>query len=65
MPTFLLFRNKTKIDSHQGANAVALEAKIKKWYGSDDDSAEEAGVKGHVSTIAFQVFVCVACVAFN
>ena len=49
MPTFLFFRNKTKIDSKRGADAAALEDKIKNWYGGEDDGAEEVGVKGHVS----------------
>ena len=51
MPTFLFFRNGTKVDSMRGADENALEEKIKKWYGSE----EEAGtpVKGHVSDKMF------------
>ena len=49
MPTFIFFRNKTKIDSQRGADPAALEEKIKKWYGSGDESADDLGVKGHVS----------------
>lgn len=55
MPTFMFFRNKTKLDSMKGANPVELEEKIKKWYGSGDE-AEDAGVKGHVSMISFLEF---------
>lgn len=47
MPTFIFFRNKTKIDSLKGANQADLEEKIKKWYGSDDEE-EDTGVKGHM-----------------
>ena len=49
MPTFIFFRNKIKIDSQRGADPNALEEKIKKWYGSGDDTSSELGVKGHVS----------------
>ena len=49
MPTFIFFRNKIKIDSQRGADPNALEEKIKKWYGSGDDTSSDLGVKGHVS----------------
>jgi len=49
MPTFMFFRNKTKIDSLRGADAGSLEEKIKKWYGSGDDNEDETIVKGQVS----------------
>ena len=49
MPTFIFFRNKIKIDSQRGADTNALEEKIKKWYGSGDDTSSDLGVKGHVS----------------
>jgi len=55
MPTFMFFRKKTKIDTLRGADAGALEEKIKKWYGSDDDKDEESVVKGQVSV------ACVYC----
>ena len=48
MPTFLFFRNKTKVDSLQGADPSALEEKVKKWDVADEGE-EESGVKGHVS----------------
>jgi len=49
MPTFMFFRNKTKIDTLRGADAGSLEEKIRKWYGSDDDKEDESVVKGQVS----------------
>ncbi len=55
MPTFIFFRNKTKVDSQRGADPVALEEKIKKWY-SGDDSAGDLGVKGHVSCLKQRFF---------
>lgn len=47
MPTFILFRNKVKVDSLRGADPNALEEKIKKFY--DAESEDESGVKGYVS----------------
>jgi len=49
MPTFMFFRNKTKIDTLRGADAGSLEEKILKWYGSGNDNEDEAVVKGQVS----------------
>ena len=63
MPTFMFFRNKTKIDTLRGADAGALEEKIRKWYGSDDDKEDETVVKGQVSI----TFICcpfVLCYSF-
>ena len=52
MPTFIFYRNKTKIDSLRGADQNALEEKVKKWgsEGGEGDDSEECVVKGHVST---------------
>lgn len=41
MPTFVFYRNKSKIDRIQGADVNALEAKIKQHYGSEGGSADE------------------------
>jgi thioredoxin len=53
MPTFLFFRNKTKIDTLRGADPGALEEKIQKWYGSGDDNEDETVVKGHMDLSSF------------
>ena len=51
MPTFMFFRNKTKIDTLRGADAGSLEEKIRKWYGSGDENEDESVVKGQVSKL--------------
>lgn len=45
MPTFIFYRNKSKIDRVQGASVEALEAKIQQHIGSggDDESGEDYG----------------------
>jgi len=53
MPTFICFRNKTKIDKIQGADNKALEEKIKQHYGEDGGDGEEAGVKGMMDLATF------------
>lgn len=53
MPTFICFRNKTKIDKIQGADNKALEDKIKQHYGEDGGDGEEAGVKGMMDLATF------------
>ena len=47
MPTFVLIRNKQKLDQIEGANKDALEAKIKSYY--TEAGADNCGVKGMVS----------------
>ncbi|KAL7648352.1 UNVERIFIED_CONTAM: hypothetical protein RMT77_000258 [Armadillidium vulgare] len=52
-PTFIFFRNKTKIDSIRGANMEALEAKIKQHYGDgESEDSEDCGVPGHMDLIS-------------
>jgi len=46
MPTFMFFRNKTKLDKIQGADNKALEEMIKKHYGEEGGAGEETGVPG-------------------
>ena len=46
MPTFLFFRSKVKVDQVMGANAAALEDKIKRLIGDGED---EQDFGGHVS----------------
>jgi thioredoxin len=54
MPTFVFFRNKTKIDTLRGADPGVLEEKIRKWYGSDEnEEEEETVVKGHMDLATF------------
>ena len=54
MPTFMFFQNKVRIDMLKGADHMALEDKIKKWYIQTEDTLEAGdntlNVKGHVST---------------
>ncbi|KAJ8926132.1 hypothetical protein NQ315_009989 [Exocentrus adspersus] len=52
MPTFIFYRNKTKVDRIQGADAVALENKIQQYYGSDESDDAE-GVAGHMDLLPF------------
>lgn len=41
MPTFIFYRNKSKIDRIQGADVNQLETKIKQHYGADGSSGDE------------------------
>ncbi|XP_046556105.1 thioredoxin-like protein 1 [Haliotis rubra] len=53
MPTFMFYRNKVRIDTQKGADPKALEEKIKKWYGEEDEGEEEVVVKGHMDLSTF------------
>lgn len=48
MPTFIFYRNHTKLGSCQGADPVGLESKIQQFYGSGDSEDSESPVAGHV-----------------
>lgn len=52
MPTFIFFRNRTKIDRITGADSTALEAKIEQYL-TGDDGADDVGVPGHMDLIFF------------
>jgi len=52
MPTFIFYRNKTKIDSFRGADPNVLEERIKKWYGEEDGGTGESVVKGHMDLLS-------------
>lgn len=52
MPTFIFYRNKTKVDRLQGGDPVTLENKIQQYYGSDDNEDAE-GVAGHMDLSPF------------
>jgi len=43
MPTFILYRNKTKVDRLQGADILGLESKIKQHIGTEESSGEDYG----------------------
>ncbi|KAL3885560.1 hypothetical protein ACJMK2_025611 [Sinanodonta woodiana] len=48
MPTFNFYKNKVKVDSQRGADENALEEKIQRWLGDDEDGEDnEVTVKGH------------------
>lgn len=51
MPTFIFYKNKVKVDEMKGADAAALEEKIKRLMGDGEEGADEVTVKGHVSVI--------------
>lgn len=55
MPTFVFYRNKTKLELLRGADQNALEAKVKSLSsdGADGDDAEECVVKGHMDLSPF------------
>jgi len=53
MPTFMFFRNKTKLDKIQGADNKALEEMIKKHYGEEGGAGEETGVPGMMDLTTF------------
>ncbi|CAG9863348.1 unnamed protein product [Phyllotreta striolata] len=52
MPTFIFYRNKTKVDRLQGADPVSLENKIQQYYGTED-TEEGEGVAGHMDLSPF------------
>ncbi|XP_042240454.1 thioredoxin-like protein 1 [Homarus americanus] len=48
-PTFIFYRNKTKLDSLQGADPETLEARIRQHYGDGEgEEVEDSGVPGHI-----------------
>lgn len=54
MPTFIFYKNKTKVDTMRGADPNALEEKIKQWKGDDSEGGEdEVTVKGHMDLSSF------------
>lgn len=52
MPTFVFFRNKTKIDQMSGADTNALEEKVKQHIGEGEEE-EDSGVKGYMDLNTF------------
>lgn len=53
MPTFIFFRNKTKVDRIQGADTAALEEKVKQHIGEGEGEDEDSGVKGFMDLNTF------------
>lgn len=52
MPTFIFYRNQTKLGLCQGADPVGLESKIQQFYGSGDSEDSESPVSGHMDLTA-------------
>jgi len=52
MPTFIFYRNRTKIDRIQGADPSGLENKIRQYYGSGEGDETES-VQGHMDLAPF------------
>ncbi|XP_053975218.1 thioredoxin-like protein 1 [Hylaeus anthracinus] len=48
MPTFIFFRNQSKLGMCQGADPVGLESKIQQFYGSGSKEDSESPVSGHM-----------------
>lgn len=57
MPTFIFYKNKVKVDEMKGADAAALEEKIKRLMGDGEEGADEVTVKGHVSVVTFHYYI--------
>ncbi|XP_076651132.1 thioredoxin-like [Halictus rubicundus] len=53
MPTFIFYRNQTKLGLCQGADAVELESKIQQFYGSTEAEETESPVSGHMDLVTF------------
>jgi len=52
MPTFIFYRNRTKVDRLQGADPTGLENKIQQYYGSEEAEDGES-VAGHMDLAPF------------
>ncbi|XP_043527416.1 thioredoxin-like protein 1 [Frieseomelitta varia] len=53
MPTFIFYRNQTKLGLCQGADPVGLESKIQQFYGSGDSEDSESPISGHMDLSSF------------
>lgn len=53
MPTFIFYRNQTKLGLCQGADPTGLESKILQFYGSGDLEDSESPVSGHMDLATF------------
>ncbi|CAB3257255.1 unnamed protein product [Arctia plantaginis] len=53
MPTFIFYKNRTRLDRLQGADPAALESKVRQYYGTDEAGDEENAVAGHMDLATF------------
>ncbi|KAL2712766.1 thioredoxin-like protein 1 [Vespula squamosa] len=53
MPTFIFYRNRTKLGFCQGADPAGLESKIQQYYGNGDTEDSEGSVTGHMDLNTF------------
>ncbi|KZC05551.1 PREDICTED: thioredoxin-like protein 1 [Dufourea novaeangliae] len=53
MPTFIFYRNHTKLGLCQGDDPVGLESKIQQFYGVGDSEESESPVSGHMDLSTF------------
>ncbi|XP_039765670.1 thioredoxin-like protein 1 [Pararge aegeria] len=53
MPTFIFFRNRTRIDRLQGADTAALENKARQYYGTEESGDDDNSVAGHMDLTTF------------
>lgn len=53
MPTFIFYRNRTKLGMCQGADPSVLESKIQQFYGTGDTDDSEGSIDGHMDLNTF------------
>ncbi|CAF4782494.1 thioredoxin-like protein 1 [Pieris napi] len=53
MPTFIFYRNRTRVDRLQGADNSTLENKVRQHYGTEDAGDEDNSVAGHMDLVTF------------
>ncbi|XP_015603879.1 thioredoxin-like protein 1 [Cephus cinctus] len=53
MPTFIFYRNRTRLGLCQGADPSGLESKIQHFYGTGDADENEGPVAGHMDLSTF------------
>ncbi|XP_045785983.1 thioredoxin-like protein 1 [Maniola jurtina] len=53
MPTFIFYRNRTRIDRLQGADAASLESKVRQYYGTEESGDDDNTVAGHMDLTTF------------
>ncbi|XP_043251191.1 thioredoxin-like protein 1 [Colletes gigas] len=53
MPTFIFYRNQSKLGLCQGADPVGLESKIQQFYGNGSSEETESPVSGHTDLSSF------------